>query len=186
MYFLSLTSADCWIKKSRHVFFSSQISSAYTRREHHCMFLFSDKIIALIDSWAIHPYTSLFSDNIPVYFVPWQHPNIFLFFDNVPLFLFSNNIPAYFFSFFGHWFCILLFSDKILNIPQTKSLDIYRRIFCIIRQYNCKPFVGQHPCIFFLKLCSSLYWTIWHVYIFFYRLTLSLHICYSLTTSLQI
>lgn len=93
-------------------------------------------------------------------FVPWQHPNIFLFFDNVPLFLFSNNIPAYFFSFFGHWFCILLFSDKILNIPQTKSLDIYRRIFCIIRQYNCKPFVGQHPCIFFLKLCSSLYWTI--------------------------
>lgn len=61
-----------------------------------------------------------------------------------------------------------------MNIYQTKSLDIYRWIFCIIRQYNCKHFV---PVFFWNNVLENIMLKQNHQYIF-HRLTFSLDIIF--------
>lgn len=116
----------------------------------------------------IYPYTSLFSENI---FIPWQRPYLFLFLWQRPSISILKQYPSISFFFFGHWFCISLFSNKNNEYFSNKILGYFYWIFCIIRQYNCKPFVGQHPCIvlfFFWKQFSCFYhaWTIPCIYFF--------------------
>lgn len=116
----------------------------------------------------IYPYTSLFSENI---FIPWQRPYLFLFLWQRPSISILKQYPSIFLSFFfGHWFCISLFSNKNNEYFSNKILGYFYWIFCIIRQYNCKPFVGQHPCIVLFFFGNNFLVFImlgqYHVYIF--------------------